>query len=380
MNDPVLQRSMFRGSQPTVAPGTPAGIRSMTTPDENAQVLRNMFRTPVAMVQPVQSFQDGGLAERLEIAVPPEVVATAAEPAPSAAPVATARATAPAEEPVPDRPIASGIRSLMNYLFPPRSAAAPTPAPAPAAAPAASVPALPPPREVGAAPGMNLPALPPSAAAPAAREKGPLELTLEGIREERARSADDRRQNALLALMQAGFATAAGASPNALTNIGAGGQAGIASFASLEKARREEQAALRRDETSIRLAQAQMRAQDERTPEQVRSLAMIGGWTPEQGREGLQAAVMRGLQIQKSMEKEPELIRTFQTLGGGDVRRGFEIYNADKKLQAAIAVTKDITASEEDKRVANEYIRNQLTQARTGGASSFPGFSARPVQ
>jgi hypothetical protein len=174
------------------------------------------------------------------------------------------------------------------------------------------------------------------APAPApAREKGALELTLDGIKEERARSAEDKKQNALLALMQAGFAMAAGRSPNAISNIGAGGQAGIATFADLEKGRREEQAGLRRDELAIRLAQAKML-------------------------------------------EDPETIKTFKVLGGGDVMKGFEMYNSDKKLQAATTIAKDITAPEEDRKAAAEYIRGQLLKARGGG--TFTGFSATPVK
>lgn len=216
------------------------------------------------------------------------------------------------------------------------------------------------------------------AAAPS-RQKGSLELTLEGIREERARSAEDKRQNALLALMQAGLAMAGGTSPNAVANIAAGGQAGIAAFANMEKSRREEQAALRREETGLLLAREQLRAQEERAPEQIRTLAMLGGWTPEQGREGFNAAVTKGLQVQKSMQQDPEMIRTFQILGEGDVRKGFEIFNADKKLQAAATVVKDITASAEDRRIAQDYINSQIGRARTGGGT-FQGFSATPVR
>jgi hypothetical protein len=205
--------------------------------------------------------------------------------------------------------------------------------------------------------------------------------SLEEIRSRReakeaALTAAERRENGLLALMQAGFATAAGTSPNALSNIGAGGQAGIAAFANLEKSRREDAAARRREQLSREISTAQL----QKEPDQIRTFAMMGGWTPDQGREGLQAAVARGMQIQKSMQPEPEMIRTFQILGGGDVRKGFEIYNADKKLQAAIAVTKDFQATDEAKRVATDYIQGQLTQARTGGSSAFPGFSATSVR
>jgi hypothetical protein len=143
--------------------------------------------------------------------------------------------------------------------------------------------------------------------------------------------------------MQAGLAIAGGRSPNAISNIGAGGQAGIAAFAAMERASREDAAARRREAVQLDTARQQLALSE------------------------------------RQLEKEPETIRTFRVLGGGDIMKGFEIFNADKKLQAAVAITKDITASEEDRRAANEYIRGQLTKARTGGGS-FSGFSATPVR
>ena len=57
-----------------------------------------------------------------------------------------------------------------------------------------------------------------------------------------------RKENMWLALMQAGLAIAGGRSSNAITNIGQGGQAGLASFMALEQQRRrDEDAAMRRD-------------------------------------------------------------------------------------------------------------------------------------
>jgi hypothetical protein len=47
--------------------------------------------------------------------------------------------------------------------------------------------------------------------------------------------------------MQAGFAMAAGRSPNALANLAAGGASGVATLAGLEKDRRAEDTALRRE-------------------------------------------------------------------------------------------------------------------------------------
>lgn len=66
--------------------------------------------------------------------------------------------------------------------------------------------------------------------------------------EREAKAAAARQENMWLALMQAGLAIAGGKSPNAITNIGQGGQAGLASFMALEQQRRrDEDAAMRRD-------------------------------------------------------------------------------------------------------------------------------------
>lgn len=72
-------------------------------------------------------------------------------------------------------------------------------------------------------------------------ERGSISTELNKIREDRkAQSAADRRENALMALMSAGFGMAAGKSRHALANIAEGGQQGIATFANLEKSRRED--------------------------------------------------------------------------------------------------------------------------------------------
>jgi len=72
---------------------------------------------------------------------------------------------------------------------------------------------------------------------------------LSAIKAEReAKAAAARQENVWLALMQAGLAIAGGKSSNAITNIGQGGQAGLASFMALEQQRRrDEDAAMRRD-------------------------------------------------------------------------------------------------------------------------------------
>ena len=390
--DPVLQRSMFRG--PSVQPSV--GLGSGTSADENAQALRNMFsptvsiNEPAAMIQqeqqPVQSFrgggevingvkhfQEGGLNLVDQSGVFPGTEMISRFPGAEVSPRAT-----------------FGLGALRDAFLRSRGVREPTVFPQEGEMPP-QIPGrvynLPEATDIPSAPVVN-PALaeqqavPGQAASPARateRPKGALELTLEGIRAERARSADDKRQNALLALMQAGLAMAGGRSPNAISNIAAGGQAGIAAFAGMEKDRRAEQAGLRREETALLMERERMRAQEERAPEAIRTYASLGGWDPSKGREGFDEAVRKGIQVSKSLEKEPETVRLFQALGGGDLMRGFEIYNSDKKLQAAQAILKDITATEDDKKAANDYIRGQLMRARTGGGG-FAGFSATPVR
>ena len=62
MNQPILDRPMFQGVAPTVSPmGSPmGGVGSITTPDQNATALRNMF-APQPSAQPApQGYRRGG--------------------------------------------------------------------------------------------------------------------------------------------------------------------------------------------------------------------------------------------------------------------------------------------------------------------------------
>lgn len=376
MEDSVFQRPMFNAPKQEggLAPST--GIATVRSPRDTANELRNMFAPTV----PVQSFQGGGFVRDLQ-----DLSGIGGGGA--AFPGGAAEVTDPLTAPVSGGSSGNIMEGLRDLFLRSRGVQAPTTFPQEGEMPP-QIPGrvydLPEPVDVGAAPGMNFPmeAPPAGAAAPARaaeRPKGALELTLEGIRADRARLAEDKKQNAMLALMQAGLAMAAGRSPSAISNIAAGGQAGIAAFAGMEKDRRAEDAALRREETGLLLEQQRMRAQEERAPEAIRTYAALGGWDPSKGREGFDEAVRRGIEVSKSLEKDPETVRTFRALGGGDLMKGFEIFNADKKLQAAIAITKDITAGEADKRAANDYIRGQLMRARTGGGG-FEGFSATPVR
>jgi hypothetical protein len=85
-----------------------------------------------------------------------------------------------------------------------------------------------------------------------------LSLRIDELKQEREANKAQRKENQLLALMQAGFAAAAGKSSSAITNIGAGGAAGIATLADLEKTRRAEDAAIRGESLQLELAKEKM--------------------------------------------------------------------------------------------------------------------------
>ena len=86
-----------------------------------------------------------------------------------------------------------------------------------------------------------------------------LTIRLDELKAEREANKAQRRENQLLALMQAGFAAAAGRSPNALANIAAGGASGVTTLADLEKGRRAEDTALRREILETELTGERMR-------------------------------------------------------------------------------------------------------------------------
>jgi len=90
-------------------------------------------------------------------------------------------------------------------------------------------------------------------------ERVPATTSLEKLKADREANKAQRKENQLLALMQAGFAMAAGRSPNALANLAAGGASGVATLAGLEKERRAEDALLRREILETELSQERTR-------------------------------------------------------------------------------------------------------------------------
>jgi hypothetical protein len=114
----------------------------------------------------------------------------------------------------------------------------------------------------------------------------------------------------------------AGTNRNAFANIGAGGQQGIATFAGLEKARREDDASRRQeqyqqDQLTLQNKQlAQQReltmAQIDKDPDAIRTYAVLGGATSKSTPEERQAAVKRGydfVQQKDSVKRADELLK-----------------------------------------------------------------------
>lgn len=85
-----------------------------------------------------------------------------------------------------------------------------------------------------------------------------LSLRIDELKQEREANKAQRRENQLLALMQAGFQAAAGKSSSALANIAVGGASGIATLADLEKTRRAEDTALRKEALELELAKEKL--------------------------------------------------------------------------------------------------------------------------
>lgn len=237
MSDPVMRRAMVRGPGPVSSKGY--GITSnVTTPDENAMAMQTMFQ-PQGFRDggPVQYFQEGGEAEALqgpEAAVVPPSLANpkglfggiadyftggsrgpyVAQPESSSATDRKAALEGQARAQMMERRQAIDEQEGLTLTRPERQER----------------------REERA---------------PDAERKAPvkdrLTLRLDELKAERQANKAQRRENQLLALMQAGFAAAAGRSPNALANISAGGASGVATLAGLEKDRRAEDTALRRE-------------------------------------------------------------------------------------------------------------------------------------
>jgi hypothetical protein len=139
----------------------------------------------------------------------------------------------------------------------------------------------------------------------------------------------------------------AGTNKNAFANIGAGGQQGIATFAGLEKARREDDASRRQEGYQ----QQQLTLQTQQLAQQ-REIAFA------------------------QIEKDPDSIRLYRALGGGDLLKGYQLVSSDATLKSAQLLVNDMTAPEADRVKAREFLLGRIAEASGArpGASQFPGF------
>lgn len=299
MSDPVMRRAMFRAGGPVSSVGT--GITStVASPEENAKALQTMFAPGFRKGGEVQYFQEGGEAvdeerageQAAEMSALERLRAQTRNPEPRFKPLMqvfrenrtlpidreqayTGRSMRGENVDVVQPPYAGGMEGFMPPQM--QDVSAP-PAPRYSAAEIAQL------RSQAAEDQKAENAMYRqaeederryrAAAGAAARNTAPartdggvtrepvkdrLTLRLEELKAEREANKEKRRENQLLALMQAGFAAAAGRSPNALANIAAGGISGVQTLAELNKDVRAEDRALRREILETELTQERMR-------------------------------------------------------------------------------------------------------------------------
>ena len=413
MNQPILDRPMFQGIAPTVSPmGSPmGGVGSITTPDQNATALRNMF-APQPSAQPApQGYRRGGeiingvahFAGGNEVVAPPPPPAQedpetarileGGNPRPPQGTVRTAEDARREEEaarilaggnPRPpsdtakmmeDRRraeqdaaetqrILEGGNPQGNPAL--RRAGAQVIATPPMASPLAAPPAAPPPaapppaagipslgtspggmsltEEMASVPGFNRvtrpPALPPV--------PDGTELQLQSIKARREQSEKDREQNKWMGILSAGLGMMASKDPRGIVGIGTGAQQGLATYQAAEKGRREDEATRRHEDIQRQQLAQQKQISDAQLAQQ-KTLTMA------------------------QIEKDPDNVRLFRALGGGDLQKGLNMYQADGKLQAAKAIMDNFMSTAEAKRDAEAYIRSALQRSGTAASGGAPG-------
>lgn len=176
------------------------------------------------------------------------------------------------------------------------------------------------------------------------------DVLMEGIKARREELKAEREQNKWMALMQAGLAMAAGRSPSALTNIGAGGIAGVQALREGQRDIRREERELMSDEMKLALTREQAAA--------------------EAAYRNASLALKR-----EELAKEPANMQLIRALGGGDLQRGFDIYQSDERLKAASKIAADLTADPAARAQAQAYISSVISGA---GAGNLP--AVRRVQ
>ena len=182
-----------------------------------------------------------------------------------------------------------------------------------------------------------------------------MELELQSIRARREQtearfasrkeeSIKQREENKWMSILAAGLGMMAGKDRNALANIGAGGQQGLATFAGLEKGRREEESTARRED----LMREQMGQQ-------------------------LDIAKMQ-------LAKDPDNVRLITRIGGGDFNKGYEIYKREEAVKAARSIFDAAPGTPGITDADREWAVRTIRGAVPSGGGQFPGFSPVAVR
>ena len=415
MNDPTLSRPMFQRTPSTApAPMVPTvGIGSMTTPDQNAMALRNMFAPQPAykrggeVIDGVAHFQAGGEGVAPAVNAPTEEPGwgmklleaakdiknlpyqiyqgvVGGEPVSltpnydenirrprgetGVAPTSPAQKFGAAAADIVGLTV-RGPQYVGNIIDPKevppvksitpnydvyRDEEAPAgaykdvgkePAPSGIASLDEAVARMSPEQLKAIQEGKPLVSAPPPPPPDPLKES--IQTNLQAIKARREASDKQREENKNLALLSAGLGMMAGTNRNAFANIGAGGQQGIATFAGLEKARREDDASRRQEQYQ----QDQLTLQNRQLAQQ-REIAFA------------------------QIEKDPDTIRLYRALGGGDLVKGYQLVSSDAILKAAQALSLDPTATLEERTKAKAFVESRISEAMgaRSGAGQFSGF------
>ena len=200
----------------------------------------------------------------------------------------------------------------------------------------------------------------PSAPAPAApavpppnKKDEPISTNLETIKARREASDKQRDENKWMGLLAAGLGMMASKSRTAAGGIGEGGLQGLQTFAGLEKARREDEANLRREDYQ----QQQLALQNKQFALSEQQLA-----------QQKQIAMAQ-------LEKDPDTVRLYRALGGGDLMKGYQLASSDATLKSAQLIAADPMADEASKAQARAYLNSRIAEAsgaRAGGGQLPP--------
>jgi hypothetical protein len=416
MNDPTLSRPMFQQSPsaapPPVAPTT--GIGAMTTPDQNAQALRNFF-SPQAfrgggeVINGVKHFLGGGenvvapppaqedpeTARILgggnprppqEMRKTPEEIQRAADQEAETArilgggnprPPQDVRKTAEelrraAEQEAETKRILEGgnPHPVQNL----RTAAREVIATPPNSNGILSLPAdatIKAMQDSYSNPNPNNLPMPALGGTPLPntgtgmgdiKPPGPQELTIESIRARREASEKQREQNKWMGILAAGLGMMASKSKTAAGGIGEGGLQGLQTYAGLEKSRREDEAARRQEDY------------------QRQQLALQN---KQFGLSEQQLAQQKQLTMAQ-IEKDPDTVRLYKALGGGDLLQGFKLVSSDKILDSATKLANDYTADPTKRAEAQAYVQQRIKEAsgaRPGTGNALPpGSPVIPIE